>query len=564
MTRLRAAALAATTAGLALAIVTATTSSGADSPSVPVAPAIAPKLACGDLVQSGGPPRPGVPDFSQIPDAPARVSSATVVGATATAPELCDVKGYVAPQVQFELKLPTKSYQGRYLQAGCGGFCGSITPTTFPACDAELGGDFALSTTDDGHAGASGFDAVWAANDRQLRIDMYFRAVHVTAVASKAIIAAFYGQAPRYSYFNGCSEGGREGLMEAQRYPDDFDGIVAGAPAAYWSPLNAEYQPWNARSNTAPDGSSIITPAKLPALHQAVIAACDAKDGLADGEIEDPRDCAFDPGSIQCPGATDQPTCLTDAQVQAARRLYGGPRDQRGRRLYPGGEPLGSELQWMPWVATAPGTPASASIAAQAGENFLRYLAFPVGRPGSSIEAWRFTDQEFDRLRAEERDANALDPDLRAFRRHGGKLILFHGWADPAISPFGTPAYYQAVEDTMGGAKAVQRFARLFMIPTMYHCNGGYGPSQFDMVGPIVDWVEQDKAPDAVIVSQTDASGKVARTRPVFPYPERARYAGSGSIDDAASFVAADPTAPPDDHVDWLGSDLLRSPGPHA
>src|SRR6266536_1739550 len=169
----------------------------AASPSVPVAPIVAPKLACGDLVQSGGPPRPGVPDFANLRGAPTRIASATVVAATAQAPEYCDVKGYVAPQVQFELKLPTRSYQGRYLQAGCGGFCGSITATTFPACDAQLGGDFALSTTNDGHVGASGFDGVWA-SDEQLRIDIYFRAVHVTALASKAIVAAFYGQAPRY------------------------------------------------------------------------------------------------------------------------------------------------------------------------------------------------------------------------------------------------------------------------------------------------------------------------------------------------------------------------------
>jgi hypothetical protein len=573
MGKLRITASAALLAALAIAIAVATTGAGASSthqrataraatsPSVPVAPIIPARLACADLIQNGGPPRPGVPDFADLPGAPTRISSATVVAATAQAPEYCDVKGYVAPQVQFELKLPTKTYQGRYLQEGCGGFCGSITPTSFPACDAQLGGDFALSTTNDGHVGASGFDAVWASNDRQLRIDMYFRAVHVTAVASKAIVGAFYGQAPRYSYFQGCSEGGREGLMEAQRYPEDFDGIIAGAPAAYWSPLNAEYQPWNARSNTAPDGSSIITPDKLPALHQAVIAACDGKDGLVDGQLEDPRDCSFDPASIQCPATSDAPSCLTAAQVQAARRIYGGPRDARGRRLYVGGEPLGSELQWAPWLSTPAGTPAATSIAAQAGDNFLRFLAFPIGQPGKTLQDWQFTDEEFNRLRAEERAANALDPDLRAFRRHGGKLILYHGWADQAISPFGTPAYYQAVEDTMGGSAAVQRFARLFMIPTMYHCGGGYGPSQFDTVGPIVDWVESGKAPEALVTTQTNASGKVVRTRPVFPYPKRARYTGSGSIDDAANFVAADPATPPDDHVKWLGSDLLRPGG---
>jgi feruloyl esterase len=558
MRRLRIIVSGALLAALVIAVAAASAGEGASS--VPVAPAIAPKLGCGDLVQSGGPPKPGVPDFARIPGAPTRISSATVVPAAAQAPEYCDVKGYVAPQVQFELKLPTHSYQGRYLQEGCGGFCGSITPTTFPACDAQLGGDFAISTTNDGHAGASGFDGVWA-SDEQLRIDFYYRAVHVTAVASKAIVSAFYGQAPRYSYFQGCSEGGREGLMEAQRYPTDFDGIIAGAPAAYLSPLNAEYQPWLARSNTATDGSSIITPDKLPALHSAVIAACDGKDGLVDGQIDDPRDCLFDPASVQCPGTTDAPSCLTPSQVEAARRIYAGPHDARGRRLYVGGEPLGSELQWAPWLATPPGTPAGTSISAQAGDNFLRFLAFPVGQRSKTLQTWQFSDEEFDQLRREGRQGNALDPDLRAFRRHGGKLILYHGWADQAISPFGTPAYYQAVEDVMGGAQSVQRFARLFMIPTMYHCNGGYGPSQFDTVGPIVDWVEAGRAPEAIVTTQTDAGGHVVRTRPVFPYPARARYTGTGSIDDAANFVAAAPATPHDDHVRWLGSDLLRPGG---
>lgn len=561
------AALAVAVAAIAIATATAAgppspkARTAAESPSVAVEPVIPAKLSCGDLVQTGGPPRPGVPDFANIAGAPTRIASATVVAATAQTPAYCDVKGVIAPQVQFELKLPTKTYQGRYLQEGCGGFCGSISATDFPACDAQLGGDFAISATNDGHVGTSGFDGVWA-SDEQLRVDMYYRAVHVTSVASKAIIDAFYGQPPRHSYFNGCSEGGREGLMEAQRYPDDFDGIVAGDPAAYWSPLNAEYQPWNSRSNTAADGTSIITPDKLPALHQAVLEACDSKDGLTDGEIEDPRDCTFDPGSIRCPTGSDAPTCLTDAQVDAARKLYGGPRDARGRRLYPGGQPLGSEGGWQPWVSTPAGTPETTSLAAQAGDNFLRFLAFPVGRPGETLQSWQFTDREFNRLRPEERDANALDPDLRAFRRHGGKLILYHGWADPAIPPVGTTVYYQAVRDAMGGLSAVQEFARLFMIPTMYHCSGGYGPSRFDMIGPIVDWVEAGKAPDRVVTTQTNASGDVVRSRPVFPYPARAKYTGTGSIDDAANFVAAEPATPPDDHVDWLGNDLLRPGGP--
>jgi len=516
---------------------------------------VAPRLACATLAQPE--PGGGLPDFGAIPGAPTRVSSAAVVAATATAPEFCDVRGYVAPQIQFELKLPTKTWQGRYLQNGCGGFCGSIGPTGFPPCDVQPGGDFAVSATDDGHM-APGFDAVWAATNEQVRVDFGSRAVHVVAVASKAIIQAFYGTAPQRSYFMGCSDGGREGLMEAQRFPADFDGIVAGAPANIWAPLNGEFQAWLARIDVDAQGNPILTvpadptaPNKLAALHAAALGSCDGADGLVDGQIDDPRACHFDPASILCAAGTDQPNCLTPAQVDVVRKAYSGPVDARGRHLYPGGEPVGSELAWRGWFVGPPG------IGPLIGDDYLKYSAFPIGQRTSTARDWQFTVDGFDRLRTEGRVFNATSADLSAFQRRGGKLILWQGWADQAIPPTGSPAYYDAVQDRFGGLSATQRFARLFMFPSMYHCAGGFGPTQFDLVNPIVHWVEQGQAPSRIVATQTGSGGTVVRTRPVFAYPEQARYAGSGSIDDAANFVGVMPVHPPDDDFDWVGNDLF-------
>src|SRR5215472_1869508 len=275
---------------------------------------VAPRLACAALAQPE--PVDGVPDFGGIPGAPTRVTSASVVAATASAPEFCDVKGYVAPQIQFELKLPTKTWQGRYLQNGCGGFCGAIGQTRFPSCDLQPGGDFAVSATDDGHM-APGFDAVWAATDEQVRADFGSRAVHVVAAASKAIIQAFYGTAPQRSYFMGCSDGGREGLMEAQRFPADFDGIVAGAPANIWAPLNGEFQVWLARINLDAQGNPILTvpadptaPNKLAALHAAALASCDGADGHGPANLPHPRSSGGRPEGVPRPGRRPGPASL--------------------------------------------------------------------------------------------------------------------------------------------------------------------------------------------------------------------------------------------------------------
>jgi Tannase and feruloyl esterase len=494
-----------------------------------------------------------------IPAATTHVTAATEVAASAGEPAHCDVRGYIEPAVRFQLRLPTTTYSGRYLQYGCGAYCGEIPPTPFPACGGPRGGDMAVAGTDDGHVGQPPFpflDGTWAADNQPARDDFFFRAPHVLSKAAKRVIAAYYGAPPRHSYFNGCSNGGREGMLLAQRYPHDFDGIIASAPELFLGPELGMYVPWLVRTNTGPDGAPIITSAKLPVLHNAVVAACDRLDGLVDGQIDDPRLCRFDPAALRCPAGSDQPTCLTPAQVDVARTLYTGPMD-RGRRLYPGWETRGSELAWGTFFIGVP-------FARLDADAYLKYLGYPIGTPHSSVDEIEFTVAEFHRLTPEGRKGNAMGLDLDRFRRSGGKLIIWHGWDDMAIPAAGTLDYYQRLYQRNSGLRETQKWARLFMVPTMYHCLGGYRLNEVDPFPGLVTWVERGQAPDRVIANQREANGEVVRSRPVFPYPLRARYDGSGSIDDARNFVAAAPLVPPHDTVDWVGAYLYHLPGPTA
>ncbi|GLY02881.1 tannase/feruloyl esterase family alpha/beta hydrolase [Actinoplanes sp. NBRC 101535] len=489
-------------------------------------------------------------DLSGVPEAPAVIGSA----APATSPggwPVCEVKGTVAPQIQFDVQLPTETWRQRYLQTGCGAFCGVVDfyADATDGCVPLDRGDFVIATTNQGHAGVSGFDATFGA-DPQLRVDFGYRSDHVVALVAKRLITLYYGQGPRWSYFDGCSQGGHQGLTEAQRYPHDFDGIVAGAPASLFTSLIVWSTGWHATANTDAQGRPILTAAKLPALHAAVLRECDARDGLADGQIDDPRACRFDPGTLRCP-AGDSPDCLTGAQVEAVRKLYDGPRDEQGRRMYPGGEPVGSEANWARWVTpTATGAPA---VAEGNTTNALKYLVFPGARPSTTLHDLRYDAATFREVSRQAGIYDASNPDLTAFRAAGGKLLLWHGWADQAISPYGTIAYHHAVTERMGGAAATQRFARLFLLPGVAHCGGGQGPDAFDALTPTLAWVEDGVAPDRLVVTKREGD-EVVRTRPVHPYPLVARYDGSGSTDDAANFTPASPPTRYDDAIAWLGS----------
>lgn len=495
-----------------------------------VAPAAAssgtrPVRSCADLVRT-----------FDVPDARTRVTSASVVPG---AVEFCDVRGTIEPNVGFQLKLPVRGYQGRYVQYGCGGFCGVIGDPAFPAGCGPAFGEAAVAATDDGHQASieNPFDTTWAISDQKARDDYFYRAPHALSKVSKHIISVFYGKAPKKSYFTGCSNGGREGLLLAQRYPRDFDGIIAAAPGAYYTALIG-YQAWIAR-NTIPND-------KLFVLHAAVMAACDGLDGLVDGQIDDPRLCKFDPGTLAGQ--------LTDDEIARVRRLYAGPSD-RGVRLYPGGQPYGSEISWTFWLNPSPGL--GRGVAAELADNGLKHLVYPIGRPHSSLESFEFTVGEFRRVVPETVKANSLSLDLRAFHRAGGKLIIWHGAGDQGIPFEGTLDYWQRLT---GGENP--SWARLFIVPSMWHCDGGDTLTGFDPFRALVSWVEGGRAPDRIIAEGRDQDGDVVRTRPVFPYPLRAKYDGSGSVDDAANFVPA-PGFGFRDRIRWAGEDLYRS-GPVA
>jgi feruloyl esterase len=483
--------------------------------------------------------------FAPTPEVAFRIISASVRPVADQHPEFCVVKGYVAPQVQFTLYLPTKTYSGRYLQGGCGGMCGVIGEALQPSCESEVafGGAFALGFNNSGHVGAGIGDGTWALGAPELREDYAYRADHVARLAARVILTAYYGKEPHYSYFQGCSDGGREALMEALKYPADFNGVVAGS--VFSMPAVMEQFLWDAHVGLGPDGDPILGHEATALLHRAVIQACDALDGTRDGQIDDPRPCHYDPGKLACHARQQPPGCLTDAQVTAARLLYQGPRDSAGRQLFPGGLPYGSELLWS--------QPGSLTATGAAAGGFLQYLAFPNQLPEHfTWRDWQFDLPSFTRL---DQAAAVYDPrsaDLRPFRDAGGKLLLWQGTADQASGIDGMPEYYQAVRDAAGGLEAARRFARLFLVPGVYHCGGGYIPYQEDFLGAMVNWVEREQPPQRILAAARLEDGSL-RERPLFAYPERAKYVG-GNVNEARSFVGAMPTREPDDHFNWVGA----------
>jgi hypothetical protein len=525
-----------------------------------------------------------------------RVSKAEVAEKDGVA--YCMIEGVLAPAITFQVELPVATWTKRFLQVGCGGLCGRVSTEVGAAdgCTPVSNGGFVLAGTDMGHEGGNGEFG----KDRQKRADFAYRGVHLTALASKALIEAFYGIAPSYSYFSGCSDGGREGLMEAQRYPEDFNGVIAGAAAMNFQVQNGLYHAWQAVSNTGPDGGAILIAPRLPILHKAVLDQCDAMDGLKDGLIANPTHCHPDLASITCPGdATDISKCLTSAEAASARKLYDGPRDARtGLRLTVGGPQPGSELAWAGvFVPEDKSQPIFSTMIALGSILNLNYQTNP---PASfALKDMAFDLDTFHKLSALHPFYDATNPDLAPFEKAGGKLILWHGWADPHISPLNTIAYYQAVQKQMGGDVARQ-FARLYLFPGMHHCSGGEGPSMEDLLTPMMDWVEKGVAPEAIVASQPEATdiggfgqpgskipggkpmgaspagagmgkppatppkqqmGKIIRTRPVYAYPQQAEYVGAGDVNKAENFR---PSSIPDyvDTPDWAGADFYKPYAP--
>jgi feruloyl esterase len=447
-------------------------------------------------------------------------AQAVSAGATPRAPEgpaICRVTATLTPtsdsDIKMELWLPA-NWNGKFEEVGNGAFNGSIAE---PALAAAVRRGYAAASTDTGHTGNT---AAFALGHPEKVIDFGWRAVHETAVASKAIISAFYASAPAHSYFTGCSAGGRQGLKEAQRFPADFDGIVAGAPGLDWT--GRASQAVRIAQATSKSEAARLSAADRKLLHDTVLDACDVLDGVRDGVIENPTRCHFDPSILTCTGPK-APSCLTEAQVRTATLMYASVVNGKTKREISGAQP-GSELGWtdMGWTASARAT----------GRDQFRYLVFKNA-------AWDVDsfDVSTDVARAEEADGNtinALDPNLEAFAARG-KLIQYHGWNDPQISPGNSTQYYSRVASALG-AQTVDRAYRLFMVPGMAHCSGGEGPDRFDMLGALERWVEHGTPPDRVIASKAK-DGKVERTRPLCPYPQVAVYNGAGSTDEAASFA---------------------------
>ena len=449
------------------------------------------------------------------------ISAATWMPATATLPEHCRVTGVIGPgTIGFAVQLPT-AWNGGLFHQGGGGYVGSI-----PNASAGLVRGFATAATDTGHTG-SGIDGSWALGNPQAEVDFGYRAIHVTTVAAKAIAARYYGGAPGLAYFAGCSRGGGQGLMEAQRFPADFDGILVGAPAFHWTEFMQGFN-WDSRALAA----GPLPVGKLSLIASAVTAECDARDGLADGLIQDPRRCRFDPLSLLCPGA-DGPGCLTRAQVSAVRKVYGGPRDSLGRSISPGFPPGAEDGPdgWALWISGGTVTP---SLQFSFQDQFFRYLVYD----DASYDPFGFNfDTDQGDLAAIGQLLDAIDPDLSAFQARGGKIVMYHGTNDHALSLYKTIQYYDQVREAMDG-ESVQHFFRFFFAPGMHHCGGGPGLDTFDPFTALQDWVERGRAPDRIVASSTTRPGL---TRPLCPYPREARYKGHGSVNDASSFVCVPP-----------------------
>jgi len=440
-------------------------------------------------------------------------------------PAFCRVAATLKPStdsdIRIEVWLPPSGWNGKFQAVGNGGWAGTIS---YPAMARAIERGYATGSTDTGHAGAS---ASFALGHPEKLVDYAYRSEHEMTVKAKAVIAAFYGSAPARSYWNGCSTGGRQALVEARRFPDDFDGIIAGAAANPKTHLDA-WRIWMAQAMFK-DQASVIPVGKFAMIHRAVVDACDALDGVKDGLIDDPRRCRFDAGILECKEG-DAPTCLTAAQVAAARVVMSPAKDRKtGVEIFPGFEP-GTELGWARMLS---GPDPYATAVDQ-----FKYIVF--GRPDWN---WRTFDLERDVAAADrkgEGTLSAIDPDLSAFARHGGKLLMYHGWSDQDIAPRASINFYTSARAATHAPSSNTEWLRLFMVPGMGHCGGGEGPNTFDMMPPLESWVERGEVPARVVASRVD-EGRTVRTRPLCVYPQVARYSGSGGIDDAANFVCQAP-----------------------
>ena len=467
--------------------------------------------------------------------------AARVVAATADTPQHCRVTGLITPEVAFEVNLPDR-WNRRFYMTGNGGLAGDALdqPTNVDRTGALTNG-FVMARTNTGHDSRKEPSGSFILSNPQKAIDYAYRAVHVTAETAKKIATAYYAKPIKFSYWNSCSNGGRQGLLEAQRFPDDFDGIVANAPWVDQTGFMIGAL-WNQKALT----DAPVAPVKLALLAEKAMAACDEVDGLKDGLIDDPRACRFDPvrDVPACREGADAPDCLMPAEAATIAKIYSGPVSN-GTPFFPG-YMVGSEavvtgangVMASTWAnAIVPAQPTARPADFNLADGIMRYLVLDPPRPEYDALTFDF-DRDTALVARWSKLADAKDPDLSKFRERGGKLLMTYGWADQILQPLMGVRYYEAVLEKHG--KKTRDFARLFMVPGMAHCGGGVGPDRNDAVTAVIDWVEKGKAPDQLMASKV-TGGAVVRTRPLCPYPQVARYKGQGSIDDAANFSCVAP-----------------------
>ena len=466
------------------------------------------------------------------------ILSAEFVDATDRTPARCRVLGVLPPEIVFHVVLPVV-WNGRILMTGNGGYGG--TPPNAPGrlrqADRIASDGFVAVNTNTGHDRRAEPLASFALNNRQKEIDFGFRAVHLTIQTAKELTALYYGREPDYSYWESCSTGGRQGLMEAQRFPDDFDGIIVGAPVVDHT-TSEIWGAWNAKAlEEAP-----ISLEQVGLVAEAVYDRCDSLDGLEDGLLDDPRVCDFDPAR-DLPRCVDSGSdgCFSDAEVATLKKLYGGVVS-RGTTLFPG-LPLGAEASppgrrraqsgWRGWVINENGP----SWQLEFAESFLRYMAFEPDDPDYD---WRSFDFDSDPYKMDfiRSILDPTDPDLTPFRDAGGKMLMYFGWADTGVNPLMGVNYYEEVQRVSG--PDADEYFRLFMVPGMFHCAGGLGVSRVDYRKALIDWVEAGQAPDRLVGARL-IGGQTEMTRPLCPYPEVARYDGAGDPNSAESFTCVSP-----------------------
>ncbi|WP_281615989.1 tannase/feruloyl esterase family alpha/beta hydrolase [Flammeovirga sp. SubArs3] len=459
------------------------------------------------------------------------------------------VAGIIGENIKFELLLP-EDWNGKFVFGGGAGFVGSVINLALSYNVLEKG--YATVGTDTGHEGANPIDGRWAEGDMEAIVNFGHMAVHRTTVVSKAIIEAFYNNKIEYSYFVGCSRGGGQAMMEAQRYPDDFDGIVAGAPAYEWTSGLAMGMTHNV-SKMFPDPNNLDEPllsiSDLKLVEDAYLEMCDELDGIKDGILNDPRACHFDIETLLCEGDNKE-DCLSQEQIDALKAIYEGPQDKNGDIFY--GFPFGGETHqdgWAKWITGGlnhvdDGSTFHQGIDNSSEEKFTIPPNYQYGF-GTHImkffiyqdSAWTYTDYDYDTFRDDAlligQTLNASSPDLSKFRANGGKLMMYSGWSDPAITSLGTIGYY---EDVIDFDETAQEDVKLFMMPGVLHCAGGDGPWYVNWVDEIDNWVANEKDPEQITVYFIDEDMKLAGSRLLCPYPTAAEYDGVGDTRDVRSF----------------------------